>query len=198
MPPLALTYSANALTASTLPWNRPGASGEPMSAITSMVISRRSRRRRSRPSGSLADCSAMSSAFSPWPSGTLAAGALVVGVVRAGRSGGRGCRRRRCRRGGGRRVRDRSRRGVRVVAAPAGADDERSGADDGELGSELPHEFPQMSEGVCDRPSANGQPSGCAGSTSKLSNSTRAAYQVFQCSVRYGIFPSASNRNTKQ
>src|SRR5437870_3853699 len=39
MPPWAFQYLANALTASTLPWNRPGASGDPTSAITWMVMS---------------------------------------------------------------------------------------------------------------------------------------------------------------
>src|SRR5947209_19840402 len=39
MPPWAFQYFANALTASTLPWNRPGASGEPTSAMPWIVIS---------------------------------------------------------------------------------------------------------------------------------------------------------------
>ena len=37
-PPLALMYFAHALTPSTEPWNRPGRSGEPVSAITVTVI----------------------------------------------------------------------------------------------------------------------------------------------------------------
>ena len=37
-PPLALMYSAHALTASTEPWNKPGRSDEPVSAITLTVI----------------------------------------------------------------------------------------------------------------------------------------------------------------
>ena len=37
-PPLALMYSAKPLTASMLPWNRPGARGEPVSAITVTVM----------------------------------------------------------------------------------------------------------------------------------------------------------------
>ncbi len=38
MPPLALMYFSKPFRASTLPWKRPGASGEPVSAITWMVI----------------------------------------------------------------------------------------------------------------------------------------------------------------
>ena len=38
MPPLALMYFGEALTASMLPWNSPGASGEPVSAITWTVM----------------------------------------------------------------------------------------------------------------------------------------------------------------
>src|SRR3954451_18771319 len=37
-PPLALMYFAHACTASTEPWNRPGRSGEPVSAITVTVM----------------------------------------------------------------------------------------------------------------------------------------------------------------
>src|SRR5437879_7004661 len=39
MPPLAFQYLANAFRASTLPWNRPGASGDPTSAITVTLMS---------------------------------------------------------------------------------------------------------------------------------------------------------------
>ena len=38
MPPLALMYFSKPFIASTLPWNRPGASGEPVSAITWTVM----------------------------------------------------------------------------------------------------------------------------------------------------------------
>ena len=37
-PPLALMYSAHAFTPSTEPWNKPGRSDEPVSAITLTVI----------------------------------------------------------------------------------------------------------------------------------------------------------------
>src|SRR5437899_6737505 len=39
MPPWAFQYLANALTASTLPWNSPGDRGDPTSAITWIVMS---------------------------------------------------------------------------------------------------------------------------------------------------------------
>src|SRR5690349_4650958 len=77
MPPWALMYSAYPVMASTLPWKNPGASGDPVSAITSMVMVSGVTPTSEAASGSDSQAAATSSADGP----PTANGASAEGVL---------------------------------------------------------------------------------------------------------------------